>query len=176
MRLPHLSAARATPVALLAALLVAAALLAAGCGGDARASYQRDLAEAGATVSRALDKLPRDETTTVTPTQVHDLADELRDASGDIDGLDAPDEATQKAQDQMTSGLTGVADAFDGLADELDGAGDDDAKAELFVAFASDTKIDAAFADISEAQAKYAAAGFHVFGKGPAPAGVATTK
>ena len=163
MRLLHLSVA------------LALALLLAGCGGDARVNYQRDLSEAGATVAAALDKLPRDETTTVTPAQLHGLADQLRDASGDIEGLDAPDDAVQKAQDQLGSGLKGVAEAFDGLADDLDGAVDDDAKAELFVAFASDTKIDAAFADISEAQSKYAAAGFHVFGTGATPAGVATT-
>ncbi|MBC7460064.1 MAG: hypothetical protein H7287_01745 [Thermoleophilia bacterium] len=165
MRLLHLSV-----------VLLAAALLLAGCGADARVSYQRDLSAGGAKVAAALDQLPRDETTTVTPTQVHALADQLRDASGEIDGLDAPDDATQRAQQQITSGLTGVADAFDGLADKLDQAGDDDAKAELFVAFASDPKIDAAFADISEAQAKYATAGFHVFGRGAVPAAVATTK
>lgn len=167
---------RSSSMSVVALLLAALALLAAGCGGDPRANYQRGLGEVGAKVAAALDEFPRDEQQAVSPRQIHGLADQLREASDDLDGLDAPDDATGRAQEQLVDGLSGVAKAFDDLADDLDDDLDDDARAELFVSFASDTRIDRAFTDISEAQAKFATAGFQVFGKGGAPAAVATTK
>jgi hypothetical protein len=150
---------------------VAVSLLAASCGGDPRVNYQTDLTQVGATVTSALGRVPSDSTSEITPKQVHDLAGQLRSAASSLDGIGAPKGASM-AQVQMVHGLDGVADAFDGLATKLDTAHTDEAKAELFVAFASDTKIDSAFNDISEAQAKYATAGFHMFATGQVPTAV----
>lgn len=159
---------RARHLSVTLVFLLAGMLLAAGCGGSSRDAYQQDLTQVGGIVERALAKMPADEQTTVTPDQVHELADQLRDASNDLDGLDAPKGAVAP-QAKMVHGLSNVADAFDGLADDLAAAKDDEAKAELFVAFASNTKIDDAFNDIAAAQTELANQGFHVFRKGGVP-------
>jgi hypothetical protein len=160
---------RASNLSVTFLFLLGCTLLAAGCGGSSREDYQQDLAKAGTIVERALAKMPADEQTSVTPDQVHELADQLRDASGELDGLDAPDDAAA-AQAKLERGLANVADAFDGLADDLAKAKDEDARAELFVAFAANAKIDDAFNDIAAAQTELAAKGYHVFRKGAAPA------
>lgn len=144
-------------------LLLVAALLAGGCGGSERAGYERDLAKIGRTVDRSLEQLPQDDSETIGPEDVARLAGDLREAANQLDDLDPP-ESVAPAQQQLERGMRHVADSFDALADDLRAARTDEAKAELFVEFATDEKIQAAFDDITGAQETYAAKGYRVFG------------
>lgn len=144
-------------------LLVAMATLAVGCGGSERVEYERDLAKVGNVVDDALAKLPQDETTTIGPEQVSTLADELREAADQLADLDPPPGAGGP-QTRLERGLRGIATAFDDLAADLQKAGTDEQKAEVFVQFATDQQVDAAFDDVVGAQEAYAAKGYRVFG------------
>ena len=137
-------------------------LVVAGCGGPDRASYEQDLAEVGRVVDRALAAMPQDATTETGPEQVNTLAGELREAADQLDDLDPPDNAAAP-QRRLERGLRGVADAFEDLAVDLTQAETDEAKAELFVAFATNEQIDRAFEDLAGAQEAYAREGYRVF-------------
>ena len=143
-------------------LLVIAGLL-AGCGGSQRVEYERDLAKVGKVVDDALAKLPQDESTTIGPEQVGQLAETLREAADQLDDLDPPEDA-KRPQARLEDGLRGVASAFDGLATDLRAADTDEQKADVFVDFYTDEKVDAAFDDVIGAQEAYAARGYRVFG------------
>lgn len=152
-------------------LLLAAALLASGCGEAERVEYERDLARIGTGVDAALAALPQDESRALGPADVARLADEVREAAEQLSDLEPPDDA-RAAQRRLERGLRGVAAAFEELAKKLEGASDDAEKADVFVDFATDPKVDAAFDDIIGAQERYAAEGYRVFGaRGRGPAG-----
>ncbi len=136
--------------------------LAAGCGGSERLEYERDLAKVGEVVDDSLDALPKDDSQTIGPEQVRTIADDLREAADQLEDLDPPDDA-RRAQRRLERGLRGVAGAFDELADELVDARTDAAKAELFVQFATDEDVNAAFDDLIASQEAFAAEGYRVF-------------
>ncbi len=148
-----------------ATLLLAAFV--AGCGGSERLEYERDLAKVGRVVDDSLEQLPDDDAETIGPEEVHDIADDLREAADQLEDLDPPKDAA-RAQRRLERGLRGVATAFDDLAKQLGDATTDAAKAELFVQFATDEQVDAAFDDLIGAQEAYAAEGYRVFGTGRA--------
>ncbi|MCW2928129.1 MAG: hypothetical protein JWM86_2097 [Thermoleophilia bacterium] len=154
-------------------LMVLAALVAAGCGGSERLSYERDLAKVGRTVDRSLEELPDSDGETIGADDVAKLADDLRDAAGQLHDLDAP-AGVAGAQKRLERGLRGIAASFDDLASELRRAKTDAAKAELFVEFATDEQVDAAFDDVIAAQERYAAKGYRVFGTERAAPAAAT--
>lgn len=143
--------------------LLLAALFAAGCGGSERVEYERDLAKVGEVVDTSLEQLPQDESQTTGPAEMAALADDLREAAEQLSDLDPPDDA-KAAQQRLERGLRGVASAFDDLALELRAAEGDEEKAEVFVEFATDQRVDAAFDDIIGAQEAYSAKGYRVFG------------
>lgn len=146
-------------------LLTVAALVVVGCGGSERVEYERDLAKVGRVVDDALAALPQDDTNTIGPEQVASLADDLREAADQLADLDAPTGAGG-AQDRLERGLRGIATAFDALAKDLQAATTDEQKAEVFVQFATDQQVDAAFDDVTGAQQAYASKGYRVFGTG----------
>jgi hypothetical protein len=154
---------------LLACSTVLLAALVAGCGGSERLEYERDLAEVGRVVDDSLEQLPNDDAETIGPEEVRRIADDLREAADQLEDLDPPSDA-ERAQRRLERGLRGVATAFDELAATLGDATTDAAKAELFVQFATDEQVDAAFDDLIGAQEAFAAEGYRVFGSG-APAG-----
>jgi hypothetical protein len=125
--------------------------------------YERDLARVGRSVDEALARVPDEPGVTIGPEVVAQLADDLAEASAKLSDLDPPDEDAARAQKQLQRGLDGVAAAFDELARDLAELEGDEAKAERFVEFASDPKIESAFDDIARAQQKYAQAGYRVF-------------
>lgn len=147
-------------------LLAVIAVLAAGCGGNERVEYERDLAKVGNVVDDALAELPQDETSTIGPEQVSTLADDLREAADQLADLDPPAGASAP-QERLERGLRGIAEAFDELAADLRDAETDEQKAEVFVQFATDQQVDAAFDDVVGAQEAYAARGYRVFGAPP---------
>ncbi len=157
--LPFVRAFAASVVA-----VVAAATLVAGCGSSDRVEYERDLAKVGRTVDASLERVPAGDDAEIGPEEISRIADDLREAADQLDDLDPPDDAA-KAQARLERGLRGVAKAFDQLASDLGSASTDSAKAELFVRFARDEKIDRAFDDLVEAQEAYAREGYRVFGK-----------
>jgi hypothetical protein len=144
-------------------LLLAAAALLAGCGGSERVQYERDLAKVGKVVDDALTKLPQDESTTIGPAEISSLADTLREAADQLADLDPPPGAGAP-QHRLERGLRGVAEAFDALSADLQKATTDEQKADVFVEFYTDDKVDAAFDDVVGSQEAYAARGFRVFG------------
>ena len=146
----------------LACAVVLLGAVAAGCGGSERLEYERDLAEVGEVVDDSLDALPDDDSETIGPEQVRTIAEDLREAADQLDDLDPPDDA-RRAQGRLERGLRGVAAAFDDLADDLVDARSDAAKAELFVQFATDEEVDAAFDDLIASQEAFAAEGYRVF-------------
>lgn len=150
--------------------LVVLATSVAGCGASERVEYERDLAKVGRVVDEALEALPRDETTTIGPEQVATLADELREAAEQLSDLDPPEDA-EDAQERLERGLRGIADGFDELAEDLRAAETDAQKAEVFVQFATDREVDAAFGDVLAAQEAYAAEGYRVFRRDEAVTG-----
>jgi hypothetical protein len=150
-----------------ALVLLVAAAAAAGCGGSQRIEYEQDLAKVGRIVDTSLAELPDDDTQTLGPAQVTSLAADLREAADQLDDLDPPDDA-KDAQARLERGLRGVATAFDDLARDLKTADTDTEKAELFVQFATATKVDRAFDDVIGAQEAYARKGYRVF-SAPAP-------
>jgi hypothetical protein len=152
-------------------LLLVAAGIATGCGSSQRVEYERDLAKVGRGIDHSLAKLPTDDSQSISPQQVAGLADDLREAANQLDDLDPPDDA-KDAQAKLARGLRGVARAFDDLASRLRKADTDSAKAELFVKFATDQQVDAAFDDIVAAQKQYSSKGYRVFS---APASVTAT-
>jgi len=154
----------------LACVVVLVALVATGCGGSERVEYERDLAKVGQVVDDSLAELPSDDTETIGPDDVARIADDLREAANQLEDIEPPDDAA-KAQERLERGLRGVAKAFDELAGDLRTARTDAAKAELFVQFATDEQVDAAFDDLIGAQEAFAAQGFRVFGSKPAPKG-----
>ena len=147
-----------------ALLLLLVSALTVGCGGSERVEYERDLAKVGKVVDDSLAELPQDDTTTVGPAEVSKLADDLREAAEQLADLDPPPGAG-RPQARLERGLRGIADAFDELAADLQGATTDEAKADVFVEFYTDEKVDAAFDDVIGAQAAYAARGYRVFGR-----------
>ena len=144
-----------------------AALLWGGCGGSERLEYERELAKVGRSIDRSLEALPKDDSKTVGAAQVAALADDLREAADQLTDIDPP-QGMAPAQDRLERGLRGVATSYDALAADLQKARTDEAKAELFVEFATDDEIDAAFDDIIGAQETFAAKGYRVFGTTPA--------
>jgi hypothetical protein len=146
-----------------ALLLLLFAGLVAGCGGSQRVEYERDLAKVGKVVDDALAKLPQDESTTIGPEQVTQLAESLREAADQLADLDPPDDA-KRPQARLEKGLRGIADSFDQLASDLQKADSDEQKADVFVDFYTDQQVDAAFDDVIGAQEAYAAKGYRVFG------------
>lgn len=139
------------------------AVVAVGCGGSERLEYERDLAKVGRIVDTSLESLPTADSETIGPAEVRTVADDLREAADQLADLDPPKDAV-RAQRRLERGLRGVATAFDDLASMLGDARSDAAKAELFVQFATDEDVDAAFDDIVGAQEAYAAEGYRVFG------------
>lgn len=156
-----------------AVLVLLVALVTVGCGGSERLAYERDLAKVGRTVDASLEDLPDADGETIGADEVAALAEDLRDAADQLEDLDAPT-GVADAQKRLERGLRGIADAFDNLAERLRSAKTDAAKAELFVEFATDEDVDAAFDDVIGAQERYAAKGYRVFGteraEKPAPA------
>lgn len=138
-------------------------LVVAGCGGSERLAYERDLAKVGKLVDRSLEQLPDDGGESLGAPEVRGLATDLREAADQLDDLDPPDDA-RTAQDRLERGLRGAAVAFDDLAGELGDAQTDEQKAELFVTFATDEEVDAAFDDLIGAQEAYSEEGYRVFG------------
>lgn len=158
-------------ILLLACSMVLLAALVSGCGGSERLEYERDLAQVGRVVDDSLEQLPGDDAEAIGPEEVRQIADDLREAADQLEDLDPPSDAA-RAQRRLERGLRGVADAFDELAARLGDATTNSAKAELFVQFATDERVDAAFDDLIGAQEAYAAEGYRVFGsKKPDPAG-----
>lgn len=155
-------------------LVAVAAMLAVGCGGADRLEYERDLAKVGRIVDRSLEQLPEEDGSIVGPEDVARIADDLREAADQLDDLEPPADAA-KAQDRLERGLRGVAAAFDDLATELRSANSDERKADLFVSFATDEKVETAFADLLEAQEAFAREGYRVFGKAPVADGPVDT-
>ena len=155
----------------LACGVVLVAVVAGGCGGSERVEYERDLSKVGRVVDDSLAELPTDDAETIGPDEVARIADDLREAADQLDDIDPPDDA-QRAQERLGRGLRGVATTFDDLADDLRTARTDAAKAELFVRFATDERVDTAFDDLIGAQDAFAAQGYRVFGsRAPAKAG-----
>ncbi|MCW2955133.1 MAG: hypothetical protein JWO69_2 [Thermoleophilia bacterium] len=146
-------------------LVLLVALAAAGCGGPDRAEYSSDLSEVGGKVDAALEALPETDRATLGPQEVDQVAEELRAAADDLEGLEPPDDAA-KPQARLEQGMRGVAAAFEQLADDLRATESDQEKGELFVSFSTDTDVEAAFEDISSAQEAYVEAGYRVFGAG----------
>lgn len=144
-------------------LLCGSALLAGGCGSSERVEYERELAKVGRIVDTALAELPQDETTTLGPEQVSSLAEDLREAADQLEDLEPPSGA-KAPQERLEQGLRGIAKAFDALADDLQEADTDQQKAEVFVKFSTDQRVDAAFDDVLGAQEAYADKGYRVFG------------
>lgn len=153
-------------------LVLLVGFVALGCGGSQRLDYEHDLAKVGSVVDRSLAKLPKDDSETIGPEQVTSLAEDLREAADQLHDLDPPGDAV-RPQRRLEHGLRGIAAAFDDLARRLTTADTDAQKAELFVQFATDEKIDSAFNDVIAAQDAYAQAGYRVFGTN-APAKPAT--
>jgi outer membrane protein assembly factor BamE (lipoprotein component of BamABCDE complex) len=145
--------------------VVAAALLAAGCGTADKVEYERDLAAVGRSVDESLERVPTGTDAQVGPEEVSRIAEDLREAADELDDMDPPEDA-RSAHERLARGLRGVAKAFDRLADDLGDARDDSAQAELFVRFASDQRVDRAFDDLVEAQEAFARSGYRVFGTG----------
>ncbi|MCB0880218.1 MAG: hypothetical protein KDC46_14690 [Thermoleophilia bacterium] len=145
---------------------VALALLVAGCGKADRTQYERDLAKVGRGVDASLESLPQDDTETIGAEEVSKIADDLREAADQLADLDPPDDV-RDAQDRLESGLRGVADAFSQLAKDLGDADTSAAQAELYVKFANDDQVDAAFEDLVAAQEAFADKGYRVFGTAP---------
>jgi len=151
-------------------LLLATALVAAGCGGSDRADYEQELAKVGDVVEQALDRLPEDQAEALTAENVRALAEELDDAASELADLDPPKDAAS-AHKSLHSGLRGVASSFDQLADDLGEARTDSEKARVFVAFATDQGIGRAFEQLGDAQESYARNDYRVFDSTPvAPA------
>jgi hypothetical protein len=148
---------------LVACSTVLLAALVGGCGGSERLEYERDLAQVGRIVDDSIEQLPSDDAETIGPEQVHTIADDLREAADQLEDIDPPKDAA-RAQKRLERGLRGVAKAFDALAEQLGDATTDAAKAELFVQFATDEQVDAAFDDLIGAQEAFAAEGYRVFG------------
>lgn len=146
-----------------ALLLLVFAGVVAGCGGSQRVEYERDLAKVGTVVDDALAELPQDETKTVGPEQLGQLAETLREAADQLEDLDPPQDA-RRPQARLEKGLRGVASAFDDLATNLRAADTDEEKADVFVDFYTNEKVGAAFDDVVGAQEEYAARGYRVFG------------
>lgn len=144
--------------------LVLLAAVAAGCGESERVEYERDLAGVGRIVEESLEALPRDPTTAIGPEHVARLADDVRDARRELSALRPPEEA-EDAQARLERGLRGVATAFDELAADLEAAQTDAQKGEVFVNFATDERVDAAFEDLVAAQEAYDANGYRLFGR-----------
>ena len=140
--------------------------LCVGCGGDERAEYQQELTAVGATVSGALDALPQDDDTVVGAAEVAKLADELEAAADQLDELDPPEDVAA-AHRRLLRGLRGVAKTFDALARDLDDATTESAKAELFVAFATDERVNESFTDLIGAQEAFAAKDYRIFAQTP---------
>jgi hypothetical protein len=151
------------------------ALLVAGCGSADRVEYERQLAAVGRIVDRSLAQLPTDDASTVGPDEVRRIAGDLREAADRLDDLNPPEDAVD-AQERLERGMRGVAEAFETLADDLSGAGTDTQKAELFVRFATDEQVDAAFDDLVGAQEAYAEAGYRVFGAPSQPAAASNVR
>lgn len=145
------------------AVLALAALAVVGCGGDERVAYERDLAKVGRVVDSSLEELPSGGSETIGADEVSGLATDLREAADDLHDLDPP-EGAAAAQKRLERGLRGVADAFSDLSDDLRKARTDADKADLFVEFATDERVDKAFDDVIGAQEAYAAHGYRVFG------------
>ncbi len=148
---------------LMACAAVLLSTVVVGCGGSERLEYERDLAKVGRVVDDSLKALPADDSETIGPEHVTRIAGDLREAADQLEDLDPPSDAV-RAQRRLERGLRGVAAAFDGLAAQLNEATTDAAKAELFVQFATDEDVDAAFDDLVGAQEAYAAEGYRVFG------------
>jgi len=137
-------------------------LVLAGCGGSERLEYERDLAQVGRVVERALEALPQDESQTISAEQVGVLADELDEAADQLADLDPPKDAT-RAQRRLERGLRAVAKTFADLSGRLAAAQSDGQKSAVFVDFETDLKADAAFEDILAAQEAYTREGYRVF-------------
>ncbi|MEO6866752.1 MAG: hypothetical protein ABI200_01890 [Gaiellales bacterium] len=143
-------------------LMALAALLVAGCGGSDRADYEQDLAEVGAVIERSLKSLDRSASETVGPKEIDTLAVDVMEAADQLDKIDPPDEV-KLAHEQLERGLREVSAAFEQLADDLRGASTSEQQSEVFVAFATNEKIDAAFDDVIAAQTIFKDAGYRVF-------------
>lgn len=143
-------------------LVLAAAVVLAGCGGDPKVEYRADLRGIGDQVAAALDEIPTDGDQPIEPTQIAALAEDLREAADELDDLDPPDDA-RAPQKRFVRGLRGVAAALTALARDLKRSPDETAQAERFVEFASDEKIEKAFDDLAGAQEAYAREGYRIF-------------
>ncbi len=149
-------------------LVVLFAVSVAGCGKADRVEYERNLAKVGRIVDRSLEQLPDDDAEPVGPDDIARIAGDLREAADQLADLTPPADA-RDAQDQLEQGLRGVADALDRLADDLASVSGDGARADLFVKFAEDERVDRAFDDLVAAQEAYDAEGYRVFGTPPEP-------
>lgn len=148
-------------------LTLAALLLAAGCGGDARVEYEQDLRSVGAGIERSLGKLPSGDGAQVDEEELARLAADVARAAEQLDELEPP-ERVRGAHRQLQQGLAVVADALDELARDVGDAPTPEEHSAVFVEFATDERIDAAFADIETAQETFADAGYSVFRRPPA--------
>ena len=154
-------------VARTAATSLAAAVLVAGCGSSDRLEYERDVAKAGRTVDKALERYGDTADGAVDADDVAMIASELREAADQLEDLDPPTDAAA-AQTRLVTGLRGVATAYDELAADLREAQEDRERAELFVAFDADPKVNEAFEDLAGAHEAYLREGYRVFGEAPA--------
>lgn len=139
-----------------------AALALAACGSSDKAEYKHELAAVGRIVDRSLEQIPEDEISTATPADLRRIASDLRKAVRKLNELDPP-EGLEKAQKQLGSGMEGVANAYETFADDLENAQEDTDKAEVFVRFVNDPKVEIAFDRIEAAQELYSKRGYRVF-------------
>ena len=105
----------------LAVAAAAAALFAAGCGGDDKEDYVKEFNEVGRTLERTLTSLGTDITGSTDPKQIGTKLDQgaraLDSAARDLDEIEPPDDA-QSAHDKIVSGVRDLAQTFRKGADE----------------------------------------------------------
>lgn len=90
-----------------AALLLLAALLSAGCGGTTKAEYERKMRTIGREVDRAMDRLSGSDAD-----RMRKAREELEQGIDDIEDIDPPDEVSG-AHDDFVAGLEGMAELME---------------------------------------------------------------
>lgn len=152
---------------LLLVALLAAALVAGGCGGRlGKGEYEREMGSIGKDVRRAMSELEPSSGHQPAADDIASAADALGKAASSM-GKITPPEKVEAAHERMARGLGEMQASFDRLASAFADAHSDEERTQVYLDWLQDKRASKARDDIAFAQQRFQSAGYAIFRSAP---------